>query len=242
VGLSRRASGYYKFSVPAQTASAIVGLSSLVGPIGYNDIDHGFLVEGGKYLIIENGARKTAFASKADNWVFYVVRVEGTVYYLVDDGLGPSTTDIDGHTLPAELLYTSTEPSNSASWLKAAMLVGGDRVNDAAFVYLGGLDDSGEARFRDFYVLGSDSGEWAFGRADLLLGARGSDATEAGEVRVGVSVLGAEIGYAAGVATLPQFSTRGDDNPLAQWAAGVYSTRFLPSFNNRLLILTKKKI
>lgn len=78
--------GCFTFSVPKSAIGVVCGLNSDDRSAAQNEIRYGFLIDKGRYCIIENGVRKTSLAAfPYDNTLFKVERIDGVVRYYVDE-------------------------------------------------------------------------------------------------------------------------------------------------------------
>jgi hypothetical protein len=77
--------GCFTFSVPKSAIGVVCGLNSDDRSATQNEIRYGFLIDKGRYCIIENGVRKTSLtAFPFDNTLFKIERVDGVIRYYTD--------------------------------------------------------------------------------------------------------------------------------------------------------------
>lgn len=110
-----------------QAIGIVCGLNSLDEGADYREIDHAFFMESGHYRIIENGVIKTSTAKYSSDAVFKIERIQGLVYYSIDE----------------TLVYTSLHESEGPVFVDCSLyyyldtIIGLD-VYDLPFAYLSG--------------------------------------------------------------------------------------------------------
>jgi len=79
--------GEITFTCPTTSTGVVAGLNEYVGRLNssYSDINHGFILRGGKYQVIEGVNILNGEASFIDTDIFKIQRFEGNVNYYVND-------------------------------------------------------------------------------------------------------------------------------------------------------------
>ncbi len=136
--------GWFSFSVPAGIVGASVG-------IGLSDLTtepeeplYALRFSAGQFYVIESGQQvhpeQYGTLAFVNGDVFAIVRHGHQIYYCHDSGAGPVAVPGVPFKLPGAVVYTSNQPLlDGPVILDAALLAGGDRVDDAACVPMVGV-------------------------------------------------------------------------------------------------------
>lgn len=146
--------GWFSFSVPAGIVGASVGIGASDLTTEPEEPTHALRFSAGRFYVAESGQRVHPEQSGpqvdptlafANGDVFAIVRHGHQIYYCHDSGAGPVSVAGVPFKLPGAVVYTSTLPAlDGPIILDAALLAGGDRVDDAACVPMVGAGISME--------------------------------------------------------------------------------------------------
>lgn len=146
--------GWFSFSVPAGIVGASVGIGASDLTTEPEEPTHALRFSAGQFYVAESGQRAhpEQFGPQVDPTlafangdVFAIVRHGHQIYYCHDSGAGPVSIAGVPFQLPGTVVYTSTLPAlDGPIILDAALLAGGDRVDDAACVPMVGAGISME--------------------------------------------------------------------------------------------------
>ena len=141
--------GWFSFSVPAGIVGASVGIGASDLTTEPEEPTHALRFSAGQFYVAESGQRVHPERSGAqadptlafaNGDVFAIVRHGHQIYYCHDSGAGPVSIAGVPFQLPGAVVYTSTLPAlDGPIILDAALLAGGDRVDDAACVPMVGV-------------------------------------------------------------------------------------------------------
>ena len=129
-----------------QSIGIVCGFNNNDSSQHYSDINYGFYIENKKYQIIESGTFKTSFQTFNVDAVFKVERVDGVVYYYIDDSL----------------VYTSTTGSSGTIFLDCSLYHYDDTIYEAEVYYLDNIVTELNIALEPLVSFSIDSGEIAF--------------------------------------------------------------------------------
>lgn len=139
--------GWFSFSVPKGIVGASVGIGQGDLTTKPEEPTHALRFSSGGFYVAENGvqvhpAPTVLHASLPfeNGDIFAIVRYGHQVYYCHDSGTGLTSVEGVPFDLPGTVIYTSSLAlMEGAVILDAALLAGGDRIDDAACVQMVGV-------------------------------------------------------------------------------------------------------
>jgi hypothetical protein len=175
--------GAFQFKV-GKSVGVICGLNDQDSSARYEEIDHAFFIESGRYKIIEKGSIRKTSASYTAGSIFKITRINGVVRYFIENAL----------------VYTSFTKSYGTVFGDCSLYAYLDEVLDAEIIDYATASISSEDEYNNgdidigLRVFGTDLADGNFSNIDLGLTAEGSGISlNKADVDLGLWMFGSDL-------------------------------------------------